>query len=185
MNKKKQTRLIKFSNWLADTKFAEIIFPDHARKLVFVFLLFTHSLYWLTAWWSPWPFLIFNLIGLWFSQGIFKPWSLVISQASQPEWDAGVLKISVPFVALNVVAVFACLYMFGTVIDENGVPIDGVWKHFYFSAVTLTTLGYGNIVPNDTLTEFVAVVESLVGFIGFAVFAGIVVAISLKRFELK
>jgi hypothetical protein len=59
--------------------------------------------------------------GLWFSQGIFKPWSLIIHQTSQPVYDSAMLKISIPFLILNYIAIFACLYMFGSVADGKGI----------------------------------------------------------------
>ncbi len=187
MEVENQSRLIKFSYWFAETKFAQFAFSTQFRVRVSlsIFLLFTHSWYWATAWWSPWPFLIFTLFGLWFSQGVFKPWSLIISQAYQPVYDSAILKISVPFIILNYIALFACLYMFGNVADGDGIEIQGTWKHFYFSAVTLTTLGYGNLVPNDVFAEVIATIQSIIGFMGFAILAGVVASIALKRVELQ
>jgi len=184
MDKAVDPRSIRFAHWLAATSFGKAMFPQHANQLVFAFVLFTHSIYWATSWWSPWPFLIFNLVGFWFSQGILKPWETVITQAIQPNYDSTVLKISIPFILVNYVAIFACLYMFGEVVDSSLNPIEGMWKHFYFSAVTLTTLGYGNLIPGDLFTEVIATVESLIGFLGFAVLAGVVATIVIKRVEL-
>jgi len=44
---------------------------------------------------------------------------------------------------------------------------------FFFSAHTLTTVGYGNISPKGTGANVVAVLESLVGVLGFAVATGL------------
>jgi len=182
-----KSRLIKFSYWFAETKFAQFAFATQLRVRISlsIIILFTHMLYWVTAWWSPWPYLIFMVLGLWFSQGVFKPWSLIISQASQPVYDSAMLKISVPFIILNYIALFACLYMFGSVANGDGIEIQGTWKHFYFSAVTLTTLGYGNLVPNDIFSEVIATIQSIIGFMGFAILAGVVASIALKRVELQ
>ena len=103
----------------------------------------------------------------------------------QPEWDSAMLKITVPFIVLNYVAVFSCLYMFGSVVDSEGSAINGVWNHFYFSAVTLTTLGYGNLTPYGTWAEVIATIEAIIGFMGFAVLAGVVASIALKRAEIN
>jgi hypothetical protein len=187
MENKEESRLIKFSHWLAQTPFAQFAFSSvfRTRISVLTFILFTHGFYWATAWYSPWPYIIFMLFGFWFSQGIYKPWSLIIKQSSQPVYDSAILKISVPFIILNYISLFACLYMFGSVVDVSGNEIQGTWKHFYFSTVTLTTLGYGNIVPNDIFSEIIAALQSIIGFMGFAVFAGIVASIALKRVELQ
>ncbi|HYW45834.1 MAG TPA: ion channel [Bryobacteraceae bacterium] len=44
---------------------------------------------------------------------------------------------------------------------------------FFFSAHTLTTVGYGNISPKGTGANVVAVLESLAGVLGFAVATGL------------
>jgi Ion channel len=187
MNNEDQPRAIRFSLWVTSTSIGQFAFFNKKRALIslFLFLLITHSFYWLSAWYSPWPFLIFNLIGIWFAQGILNPWGTIISQATHPDWDPAILKISLPFIVLNYIAFFACLYMFGTVTENNISPIKGTWKHFYFSAVTLTTLGYGNIVPSDLWSEIVATIQSIIGFMGFAILAGVVASIAIKRVELK
>ncbi|QHS13177.1 ion channel [Shewanella sp. Arc9-LZ] len=187
MENKEESRLIKCSHWLAKTRFAQFAFSSEfrIRASVLIFILFTHLFYWATAWYSPWPYIVFMLFGFWFSQGVYKPWALIIKQSSQPVYDSAMLKISVPFIILNYIALFACLYMFGSVVDASGNEIQGTWKHFYFSTVTLTTLGYGNIVPNDIVAEVIATIQSIIGFMGFAVFAGIVASIALKRVELQ
>ncbi|GIC75343.1 ion channel [Moritella sp. F3] len=187
MENEEQSRLIKFSYWLAQTSFAQFAFSSQLRVRisVFTFILFTHFFYWATAWYSPWPYIVFMLFGFWFSQGVYKPWALIIKQSYQPAYDSAMLKISVPFIILNYIALFSCLYMFGSVVDASGNEIQGTWKHFYFSTVTLTTLGYGNIVPNDIFSEVIATIQSIIGFMGFAVFAGIVASIALKRVELQ
>ena len=41
---------------------------------------------------------------------------------------------------------------------------------FYFSYTTLTTLGYGDIVPANRITEMLASMESIVGQVFLAVF---------------
>ena len=120
------------------------------------------------------------LLGFWVGEGVFKPWVAIIAQAKEPSWNPALLKIGVPFMVINWVAIFACLYMFGTVVDSNGNPVEGTWDHFYFSAVTLTTLGYGTVVPGDLYTEVMATIEALIGFMGFAVLAGVVTSVALK-----
>jgi len=179
-----QSRPEKIGKYLGESRLGKLIFSNMKvfYLLFFIFLLGGHSLYWLIPWLSPVPFLIFIAIGFWVGEGILKPWITVIKQAMQPNYDSNILKISIPFMAINWIAIFACFYMLGTV-KENGIPIEGVWKHFYFSAVTLTTLGYGNIVPADTFTEVLVTVQALFGLFGFGILAGVVTAIIIKRVE--
>src|SRR5689334_20263509 len=44
---------------------------------------------------------------------------------------------------------------------------------FFFSAHTLTTVGYGSIAPKALAANIVAVLESMVGVLGFAVATGL------------
>ncbi len=189
MNKKSGTlsRAERFGLWLATTRFGEVMFSKRSNRIIFysAFLLFTQALYWVTAWWSPWPYIIFMLIGVWFGQGVYGQFSTIIKQSMEKEWDPLILKIGLPFMLLNWAAFFACLYMFGTINDSSGEQVEGVWAHFYFSVVTLTTLGYGNFVPGDFISEIIAVIEALVGFLGFAVLAGVIASIAFKRAEFK
>lgn len=183
----KLTRAKKFAYWLAKTKFGKFAFSNKKNIIIFfsTFMIFTHSFYWATAWWSPWPYIIFMLIGVWFGQEIFSQFSTIIKQSMEKDWDPSLLKIGIPFMLLNWAAFFACLYTFGTINDSTGSQVEGVWKHFYFSVVTLTTLGYGNLLPGDFIAELLATIETLIGFMGFAVLAGIVASIAFKRAELK
>lgn len=52
---------------------------------------------------------------------------------------------------------------------------------FYFSFTTLTTLGYGDILPNGDLARFVAMAEALVGQIFLTVFIAKLVGLSIAR----
>ena len=54
----------------------------------------------------------------------------------------------------------------------SGAPM-GFLDAFFFSAQTLTTVGYGHIYPLGTLASLVAAVESLVGLLAFAVATGL------------
>lgn len=44
---------------------------------------------------------------------------------------------------------------------------------FFFSAHTLTTVGYGNLAPRGTASNVVASIEAMVGLMGFAVATGL------------
>jgi inward rectifier potassium channel len=53
--------------------------------------------------------------------------------------------------------------------DNYGRFLSG----FFFSAHTLTTVGYGNLAPNGTASNVVASLEAMVGLMGFAVATGL------------
>ena len=45
---------------------------------------------------------------------------------------------------------------------------------FYFSVITITTVGYGNIVPQTLLSRFVVALECLTGYIILGIMIGII-----------
>jgi inward rectifier potassium channel len=51
--------------------------------------------------------------------------------------------------------------------------LDRFLNAFFFSAHTLTTVGYGNIAPNAISSNILAVIEALIGLLGFALATGI------------
>ncbi len=66
--------------------------------------------------------------------------------------------------------VFLAVVAFGLVYSYLGVDFasvgEGPFAPFYFSVVTMTTLGYGDIHPNSTAAQIVASAEALFGYIG-------------------
>lgn len=60
--------------------------------------------------------------------------------------------------------------------DEFGISLDGetinsLYQAFYYSTISLTTLGYGDITPTTDIGRVFAAVQSVVGFSLFAIFA--------------
>ncbi len=51
--------------------------------------------------------------------------------------------------------------------------LDRFLNAFFFSAHTLTTVGYGNIAPSAVSSNILAVIEALIGLLGFALATGI------------
>lgn len=64
---------------------------------------------------------------------------------------------------LLVALLFAFVYsLIGIDFGANETPFSPV----YFSFVTLTTLGYGDIVPNNVAGQVIAMVEAVLGYVG-------------------
>lgn len=49
-----------------------------------------------------------------------------------------------------------------------------IWNFIYFSAVTITTLGYGDILPNSTQVRIIVIIETITGVILTSVFASLI-----------
>ena len=50
------------------------------------------------------------------------------------------------------------------------------WDFFYFSAIALTTLGYGDILPNSTSVRVLVAIEAILGVVVITWFIGILVS---------
>ncbi len=61
-----------------------------------------------------------------------------------------------------VIVAFATLYY---CIDRFYYPTSSYLKWFYFSVITLTTVGYGDVTPINSLMQFMVSLEAFVGYI--------------------
>ncbi len=73
---------------------------------------------------------------------------------------------------------FASLYMLIGIENLTGIygnsTLEQFTEAFFFSAQTITTLGYGQVAPVGMLTNIVAATESMLGLLGFALATGLV-----------
>jgi inward rectifier potassium channel len=101
----------------------------------------------------------------------WHPYLFMIS-ASWPVFFSLVLAV---FLTLNLL--FALAYCAAGIENlknaEAGSPALSFLNAFFFSAHTLSTVGYGNMWPIGAAANFVAVLESLVGVLGFAIATGL------------
>ncbi len=74
---------------------------------------------------------------------------------------------------LGLAMLLAALFSFGDIVDGDRNVVDGAWNQLYLAVITITTLGYGNLVPSGIWAEAVAMFGAVVGYIGFALIAGI------------
>ena len=90
-------------------------------------------------------------------------------------WPRFALAVISFYVVFNIL--FACLYL---MVDINGIgvtPDYQVHNRFliasFFSAQTLTTVGYGTLYPLTGVISTLAAIEALFGLMSFAIFTGL------------
>lgn len=90
-------------------------------------------------------------------------------------WPWFIATVVLAFVAFNLL--FAGLYVAIGIdnVKGAGAPTAGLrfLNAFFFSAHTLTTVGYGNMWPSGAAANFVAIVEALFGLMLLAIFTGL------------
>lgn len=90
-------------------------------------------------------------------------------------WGKFLAIIFVAYVIVN--TLFALLYFSlgpGELQGADGATaLDHFLNSFFFSAHTLTTVGYGSISPKGTAANIVAAIEAMVGLMGFALATGL------------
>ena len=86
------------------------------------------------------------------------------------------------FFGLVLIGYFAVNLLFATIYVKIGIEnltgidgptdLDKFLEAFFFSAQTITTLGYGRVAPMGTLANSVAAIESMLGLLTFALATG-------------
>ncbi|MBC7912819.1 MAG: ion transporter [Pyrinomonadaceae bacterium] len=90
-------------------------------------------------------------------------------------WIKFILLILISYILIN--TFFAFIYVGIGIEHFNGINgstyLEKFLGSFFFSAQTISTVGYGHISPKGTLTSFVAALESLMGLMAFAFATGL------------
>lgn len=96
-------------------------------------------------------------------------WLITIS------WKKFITVVLFGYIVVN--TIFALIYFLVGADKFGGISIghgfDNFMQLFFFSAQTLTTVGYGHVYPNSTLISSIAAIESMFGLLGFALATGI------------
>lgn len=91
-------------------------------------------------------------------------------------WPMFFAIVTVGFIILN--TLFAGAYEAVGIEHIKGAAASTAWEQylnvFFFSAHTLTTVGYGNMFPYGPAANAIATFESLVGLLAFAIATGLV-----------
>lgn len=105
----------------------------------------------------------------------FEAWLNTYNRLITIRWSTFFLLVLLVYLILNLV--FAGLYYFIGVEHLAGVDMatthSQFWDSFFFSAQSLTTVGYGRIAPIGFAASFVAGIEALTGLMMFAIITGL------------
>jgi inward rectifier potassium channel len=104
----------------------------------------------------------------------WRDWHPYLFMISTP-WPVFFLLVMLAFFVMN--CLFALGYCAAGIENLKNAEADTrlmtFLNAFFFSAHTLSTVGYGNMWPIGPAANFIAVVESLVGVLGFAIATGL------------
>ena len=70
-------------------------------------------------------------------------------------------------------------------IENNNCPITNIWDAIYFSGITIATIGYGDLVPKHSFSQFLAIYEVINGFVLIVVSFTVYVSRSISEGEHK
>jgi inward rectifier potassium channel len=105
----------------------------------------------------------------------FEAWLNLYNRLLTVSWIAFMAMVLLVYLMLNLF--FASLYYFIGVEHLAGVnmtnPLSQFWDAFFFSAQSLTTVGYGRIAPVGFATSLAASIEALIGLMMFALVTGL------------
>ena len=90
-------------------------------------------------------------------------------------WHGFLALLFLGYLVVNTVFALAYYWLTPGQLQGGAAPdvFHRFWNDFFFSAHTLTTVGYGNIAPVGLGANFLASLEALVGVLGFAVATGL------------
>lgn len=83
--------------------------------------------------------------------------------------------VFIGYTLLNIA--FGLIYTFigiNQITDEKGSFFDDLLNGFFFSAQTLTTVGYGGLAPEGMLANFIAAFEAMLGLLSFSFITGLI-----------
>jgi inward rectifier potassium channel len=105
----------------------------------------------------------------------FWAWLNTYNRLITISWRTFFLLVLLVYLLLNLI--FAGLYYFIGVEHLAGVDMatthSQFWDAFFFSAQSLTTVGYGRIAPIGFAASFIAGIEALTGLMMFAIITGL------------
>lgn len=164
-----------------------IIISPKPRKYIFsiwgwIDFLSILPFYLLVLWPTSHYFIILRLFRL---LRIFRILKL-LRFVTEAQHLSAALKASLHKITVFIVAVLALVFLMGTVMYVVEGPenkFTSIPESIYWTIVTLTTVGYGDITPNTFIGKFIACIIMLCGYAIIAVPTGIVSVEMAKQAE--
>ena len=104
----------------------------------------------------------------------FHPWLGLVDMS----WTGFAIVLAIAWLVVNVGFAFAYYSLDPAELQgvAGATPFQRFLGDFFFSAQTLTTVGYGGIVPRGITANFIASTEAMMGLMAFAVGTGLLLA---------
>ena len=108
----------------------------------------------------------------------FHPWLSIVRMS----WTGFTVLVLGFYLAVNTLFALAYFDMAPSQVTGSAAPteLDRFLNDFFFSAHTLTTVGYGNLAPAGFAANVGSTLEALIGLLSFAVITGLLVARASK-----
>jgi inward rectifier potassium channel len=105
----------------------------------------------------------------------FRRFSLFQQMLKLPSWKF-ILLVALSYIIVNLL--FAMIYLLVGVENLGGMEEQTVlgkfWEAFFFSAQTLSTVGYGHVYPASLTSNSIAAMESFLGILMLALVTGLI-----------
>jgi len=122
----------------------------------------------------PWAFALHHSLAYLSAFLMACPAILAVVMLSRHEWTNGWVIVSLSAQSLLLLVHFALVHH-AIGLHASTSAADSFWDALYFSIVTWTTLGYGDLTPLPELRVFAAI-EALYGYIFFGLIVGLLSA---------
>jgi hypothetical protein len=115
--------------------------------------------------WRPGPWWTVCIVGYRVIDIVSGQLCIVLIDSQVPNWRLASVRRSVLSALLNfyeIVAAYAIIYLsVGNIIENSPskMPLSGSVQAFYYSLVTMATLGYGEFIPGNDLSRVIVIVE--------------------------
>jgi len=101
---------------------------------------------------------------------VFMLWTVAGAAQGKKEWRSRLPHHTtslavIPMLAVALISAFAGLYIGTSAVKAGEQTLRTITDGVYFSIVTMTTLGYGDFVPQSPLAKYIVVLELASGFL--------------------